>query len=145
MSYWNYNPYYNLSELQKQMQRLWQEQEKSASASEAKPTWAPVIDIYETESELVLQGELPGMQESDFKLNVDNNLLTLSGERQFSNYQDVEIHRRERPAGHFQRRFSLPTNVDLKNVAAKYEQGILTITVPKKVEARSRQIPITVK
>jgi HSP20 family protein len=144
MSYWNYNPYYNLSELQKQMQRIWQEQEKAATTAEPKATWAPIIDIYETEGELVLQSELPGMQESDFKLNIDNNLLTLSGERKF-NYQDVDIHRRERPVGHFQRRFSLPTNFDLAQVDAKYEQGILTITVPKKVEARSRQIPVTVR
>src|SRR5438309_2665746 len=114
----NYNPYRALNELQQQMQRLWNES-ANAQKSETTERWSPVVDICESENELVLQSELPGMQQSDFKLSVENYVLTLSGQRQPAEpAKPIKTQRQERLMGAFQRSFSLPANVDVGKVNA---------------------------
>lgn len=138
-----YNPYRALNELQQQMQQMWQQ--NGNSQREEGVNWSPSIDIYEAEGELVLMSELPGFTESDFKLSVENNVLTISGERKPAENRQFKVHRQERPIGRFQRSFSLPANFDLSKVNANYNNGILKIQLPKKAEARPRQIPVKIK
>lgn len=134
-----YNPYRAINELQQQMDRLWKER-NAAQTSET--NWHPVVDIFETEGELVLLSELPGLQDSDFKLSIENNVLTLSGERKLNNGNQYKVYRQERPSGTFQRSFSLPANFDASKVNANFQQGILRISLPKKAEARPREISV---
>jgi HSP20 family protein len=139
----NVNPYRTINDLQ----RFWNEAFSPAGVNrEAVQNWEPNIDIYETESgDLVLLAELPGMKEGDFKISSENNVLTISGDRKWDANKEYRVHRRERPEGLFQRSFSLPSTVDINDVNAAYKNGILSIRLPKKVEARPRQIPVTVK
>ena len=144
----NMNPYRAINDLQQQMQKFWSEAFGVQAGNEGMDqTWYPAVDIYETEGgELVLLTEMPGMKETDFKLSSENNVLTISGERKLNEVgKEFTAHRRERPAGKFQRSFSLPSTVDISKVSASYKNGILNVTLPKKAEARPRQIPITAK
>lgn len=134
-----YNPYRAINELQQQMERLWNERNSNQGRE---TNWHPVIDIFETENELVLLSELPGLQDSDFKLSIENNVLTLSGERKLVSGNQYKVYRQERPIGTFQRSFSLPANFDASKVNANFEQGILRISLPKKAEARPREITV---
>jgi HSP20 family protein len=141
----NYNPYRAINQLQQQMEQLWGEA-MGAQTREAAAGWQPVVDIFETEAELTLLSELPGVEQSDIKLSIDNNVLTLSGERKLADSaKQLKTHRQERPMGAFQRSFSLPANFDLGKISANYNNGILKISLPKKAEARPRQIPVKVK
>lgn len=138
-----YNPYRAINDLQHQMQRLWKETMGAPAREEG---WTPVVDIYEADEELAIMSELPGMSENDFRLSVENNVLTISGERKLTDgSKQLKPLRQERPQGTFQRSFSLPANFDLSKVNAHYAQGILKVTVPKKAEAKPRQIPVKVK
>ena len=142
------NPYRAINELQQQMQRFWNEAlGAGASYGETAQNWNPAVDIYETANgEVVLLTELPGVSESDFKLNTENNVLTISGERKiFDKEKSFKHHRKERSEGTFQRSFTLPSTVDLSKVNATLKNGVLIITLPKKAEARPRTIPVTVK
>jgi HSP20 family protein len=142
------NPFLNISDLQQQMQRFWNEAlSGGAGNSETVQNWYPTVDIYETDGgDLVLMTELPGMKETDFKLSTENNVLTISGERNvYSGDKKFNFHRKERPEGQFQRSFSFPSTVDLGKVSANYKNGILSVTLPKKAEARPRSISVTVK
>jgi HSP20 family protein len=138
------NPYRAINQLQQQMERLWSETQ-ATQEREAAAGWQPVVDIFETENELTLLSELPGVEQSEIKLSVDNNVLTLSGERKLADSaKQLKAHRQERPMGAFQRSFSLPANFDPSKIVANFSEGILKISLPKKAEARARQIPIAV-
>ena len=108
--------------------------------------WFPPVDIYENANqEIVLKAELPGLAREDIDLRVENNTLTLRGERK----QDTEIkqdqyHRVERSYGAFSRSFSLPTRIDTDKVRAEFKEGVLSITLPVKAEAKPRQIEVAV-
>ena len=106
-------------------------------------SWAPPVDIRETDEGLTLVAEIPGLTKEDINLSVENNVLTLSGERKFE--KDVKkesYHRIERTFGTFTRSFTLPTNVKADGVEAAFKDGLLTVTVPKAAEARPRKIAI---
>lgn len=108
--------------------------------------WLPVVDIFENSNqEIVLKAELPGIAREDIDLRVENNTLTLRGERK----RDTEVkqdqyHRVERSYGAFTRSFSLPTRVDTDKVRAEFKDGVLSITLPVKSEAKPRQIDVAV-
>ena len=109
-------------------------------------TWAPSCDIYETENEIVIKAELPGAKKEDVKVNIENNLLTLSGERRFEEETKKENYVRvERNYGQFLRSFTLPMTIDAGKVIADFKDGLLTVTLPKREEAKPKQIEITVK
>ena len=106
-------------------------------------TWMPPVDIRETEEALVVYAEVPGLDKGDIRITLENNLLTLSGERKFdTEVKENEWHRIERAYGSFSRSFRLPTNVASDRVSAVFKNGILEITVPKADEAKPRQIEI---
>jgi HSP20 family protein len=119
------------------------------------PGWMPSVDISENEQAIVLEADLPGLSAGDFKLSVDNQILTLSGERRRPQVpqepQGVEgagashFQRVERKYGSFRRSFTLPPTVSIERVAADYRDGVLRVTMPKREETRPRQIEVSVR
>jgi len=108
-------------------------------------SWAPPVDIFETKDKLVLKAELPGFKQEEIALRVENALLSIEGERKFEKESgDENYHRVERSYGKFVRTFSLPTTVDYEKIAASFENGILTVSLPKKEETKPKQIRIQV-
>ena len=108
--------------------------------------WTPLCDIYETEKELVLKMELPEMKKEDVHVTIENNVLTLRGERKLENTVEREnFHRMERHYGEFLRSFTLPTFVDGNKIFAEFKDGMLTVTLPKNAAAIPKQIEVKVK
>ena len=107
--------------------------------------WTPAVDIAETDNELVLKADVPGVKLEDINIEVENGTLSLSGNRSYSTEQNKGgYHRQERFYGSFHRAFVLPETVDLERVEAGYENGVLTITLPKKEIAKPRTIKVGV-
>jgi HSP20 family protein len=106
--------------------------------------WSPNVDIFENENELVVTAELPGIDPKDVELNVENNVLTISGDRKLE-FEDKKenYHRVERAYGSFSRSFSLPRLIDDSKIEAGYKDGVLTVHIPKHEKAKPRQIKIT--
>jgi len=140
-----WDPFRDLSVLQERMNRLfndaghgWRTDEPAATT-----TWSPAVDIYETEGEIVVKAELPGIERKDIALHLENNVLTLRGERRFEKETKEEnYHRIERAYGDFSRAFSIPATVDEERIRADYRDGILRIALPKKDQAKPKQIKI---
>ena len=108
-------------------------------------SWAPAVDIYEKDGNIVLKAELPGLDPKDVDVRVENNILTLRGERKFDNeVKRDSYHRVERAYGAFSRSFTLPNVVDTQNIKADFKDGVLHVVLPKKEEAKQRQIQINV-
>jgi HSP20 family protein len=105
--------------------------------------WSPAVDIRETDEALVLTAELPGLTKEDVQITLENQVLTLSGERKFEKEAKGEnYHRIERSYGAFTRAFTLPTHVKTEKVDASFEHGVLTVTLPKMEESKPRRISI---
>jgi HSP20 family protein len=109
-------------------------------------TWVPPVDIYQNgEHEVVLKAELPDMTREDIDITVDNGTLTIRGEKKFSGeVKEESFHRIERRYGTFSRSFSLPQTVDTSKVGAEYRNGVLTVRLPLREEAKPRQIKVDV-
>ena len=108
--------------------------------------WSPAVDIYETEQDLVLQADVPDVDQKDIDVRVENQTLTLRGERKFRQESSGKgYHRIERGYGEFVRSFSVPSTVDTEKVSAEYQNGVLTVKLPKKEAAKPRQIKVDVK
>ena len=108
--------------------------------------WAPAVDIYETENELVLKADLPDVDLKDIDVRVENQTLTISGERKFEKNDSTKgYHRIERNYGSFVRSFSVPNTFDTENIAADFKNGVLSVTLPKKEAAKPRQVKVEVK
>lgn len=107
--------------------------------------WSPAVDILETEDALTLQADLPGVKIDDIDIRVENNTLTLRGERKFGKDETVKgWHRIERGYGQFVRSFAVPNTVDTEKVGADYNNGVLSISLPKKEAAKPRQVKVAV-
>jgi len=108
--------------------------------------WVPAVDIYENGSqELVLKAELPDMKREDISVLFENNTLTIKGERKFeTDAKKEQFHRVERAYGTFSRSFSLPPTVDASKIGAEYKNGVLTVTLPLRDEAKPRTINVEV-
>jgi HSP20 family protein len=105
--------------------------------------WSPAVDIYETENELVLKADLPDVEAKEVDVRVENQTLTISGQRKFeSTNAGKGFHRIERSYGNFTRSFAVPSTFDTGNVAAAFKNGVLTVTLPKTEAAKPRQIKI---
>ena len=108
-------------------------------------SWAPAVDIYEHDGNLVLKAELPGIDPKDVDVRVENNVLTLRGERKFDEEVKREsCHRVERAYGTFSRSFTLPNVVDTQNIKAEFRDGVLRVTMPKREEAKPKQIQVQI-
>jgi len=107
--------------------------------------WTPACDIFETDTELVLKFELPEVNKEDVKVTMENHVLTLRGERRFEEETNREnYHRVERRYGEFMRSFNVPMFVDATKIKAEFKHGLLTVTLPKREEARATQIEVKV-
>jgi len=112
----------------------------------AEAAWCPCVDVSETKDDVIINTEIPGMSKDDVKVSVQDNILTLSGEKKQEKVEkDANYHRMERSYGSFSRSFTLPTSVQPDKVKANYKDGILRITLPKSEEVKPKQIPITVE
>ena len=115
-----------------------------SDSSAARP-WTPNVDIKETENEIVLAADVPGVSEKDLNIKIEDGTLTLSGERKFEEEKKGEgYHRIERGYGSFVRCFTVPDSVDADKVKANYTSGVLTVTLPKKEVAKPRSIKVAV-
>jgi HSP20 family protein len=139
-----WEPFRGLSALQ--ANRLFDDNFTRSRSSRAElASWAPAVDIYETDNELVVKADLPDMQVTDIGVRVENNTLTIRGERKFSS----EVHednylRVERAYGTFTRSFSLPNSVNSEAIHAEYHNGVLSVRMPKREESKPKQIKISV-
>jgi HSP20 family protein len=143
-----WDPFREMSDMQDRMGRLLGEFYGRRGADDVmrRGAWIPPVDIFENGShELVIKAELPDMKRDDIQLTVDNNTLTISGEKKMdSELKDESCHRIERAYGSFSRSFSLPPTVDGAKVSADYKAGVLTIRLPLREEAKPRQIQVKV-
>jgi HSP20 family protein len=143
-----WDPFRELGAVQDRMNRLLGDVYRAADDDVMRRgAWAPPVDIYDSGShELVIKAELPDMNKSDIEITVENNMLTLRGEKKMDSSMKEECcHRIERTYGSFSRTFSLPATVDTSKVSADYKNGVLTITLPVREEAKPRQIQVQVQ
>src|SRR6059036_4338768 len=140
-----WDPFREFSTLQDRMNRLFQQSYGDREESLTTTTFAPPVDVYEDEHNVTLKIEVPGIDEKDIDVRIENNTLTVHGERKFEKEEKEENYRRvEREYGSFTRSFTLPSTVDPNNVQANYEKGILKIQLAKKAEAKPKQIKVNV-
>jgi len=140
-----WDPFRDMVSLREKMNRLFEDvfTGRGDDKELASSTWAPAVDIFETESELVMSAEIPGIDEKDIEIKLEDNTLTLKGERKFEKEtREENYHRIERSYGSFYRAFTLPNSVDLDKIHAEHENGILKITLPKRQELKPRNVKI---
>ncbi len=141
-----YDPFRELRGLQDEMTRLFTGVMPTDANREdmLHGAWNPRVDIFENKENLVLEAELPGMSRDDFDLSIENNVITLSGERKFEKQTDGDnYHRIERAYGSFTRSFTLPQTVTADGAKAEFNNGILNVTLPKREETKARKIEVT--
>ena|SRR5947209_697631 len=142
-----YNPFQSETEDFPTGLRLFQDSLSRLLSEPAARPWAPPVDIYETENELVLKADIPDVDPKNVGIQLENGTLTLKGERKFENEEQKNgrgFHRIERSYGSFVRAFSLPDTVDGDKVKADYKNGVLTITLPKKEVAKPKMINVEI-
>src|SRR5712692_10117861 len=141
-----FEPFREFTTLQDRMNRLFRDT-YGDGRDEALTTsnFAPPVDVYEDEHTVTLKIEVPGIEEKDIDVRIENNTLTVHGERKIEKEEKEENYRRvERQYGGFTRTFTLPTTVDSEKVSANYDKGVLKIALPKKAEAKPKQIKVNV-
>lgn len=140
-----WDPFREFVTLQDRMNRLFRDSQGGQEEALTTTTFAPPVDVYEDEHNVILKIEVPGIDEKDIDVRVENNTLTVHGERKFEKEEKEENYRRlERQYGSFTRTFTLPTTVDHENIHADYDKGVLKIQLAKKAEAKPKQIKINV-
>jgi HSP20 family protein len=128
-----------------QLNRLFSDFFGRASQEQNLTTWAPAVDIYEGQNELVVKAELPEVKPDELDIRVENNILTIRGERKFEKKVDEKNYLRvERAYGSFARSFSLANTVNTEAIKAEYKDGVLTLSIPKREEAKPKQIKVNV-
>lgn len=145
MTVTRYDPFRDLRNLQEEVNRLFTGNVGRTFDDEgiARGAWSPSVDIYENKEQIVLEAELPGMNREDFDLTVENNVITLRGERRFEKKEDTDnYHRVERAYGSFTRSFTLPNSVSGEGASADYRNGVLRVTLPKREETKARRIEV---
>jgi len=120
--------------------------QKLQTRRQAREGWIPRVDISENDDEITVRADIPGMKKEDVKITLSENVLTISGDKRVERDEKKDnYHRIERLFGKFSRSFYIPTNVDPANISAKYNNGVLEIKLPKKEEAKPKEIPIEVE
>ena len=137
----------DLKTLQGQLSRFFEPFARYATGDEdlVSGAWVPPVDVAETQEKIIVRAEVPGMRQQDIQLEFENGLLTIRGERTIEKTEGTTWHRVERVYGNFSRSFTLPRTVDPEKIAASYREGVLEIEVPKREEAKPKQIRIEVK
>ena len=142
-----WDPFSELTSLQDRVNQLFSQTFSGAGRgteqSLLSPNFIPPVDVYEDDHNITIQAEIPGVSEKDLDVRLENNILTISGERKLENEEKKEnFHRIERHYGRFARSFTLPSAVDPDSVNAEFENGVLKVTLAKREEARPKQIKI---
>ena len=139
MSLTHFDPLANMRLFEDAFTRLWNE------PNDNRP-WTPAVDIYETENELVLKADLPEVSLKDIDVRVENQTLTIAGERKFEKDEAQKgFHRIERSYGKFVRSFAIPNAFNTDSISAEFHNGVLSVTLPKKEAAKPRQVKVEVK
>ena len=140
-----WEPFRGVTSLQEQVNRLFNDAFERQGEESSLTAWAPAVDIYETEHELVVKADLPDVDPKDLDIRVENNVLTIRGERKFEKKVNEENYLRvERAYGSFARSFTLANSANSDAIKADYQNGVLTLTIPKKEEAKPKQIKVNV-
>jgi HSP20 family protein len=140
-----FEPFRGVTTLQDQINRLFGEAFERQGQESSLTSWAPAVDILETEHELVVKADLPEIDPKELDIRVENNILTIRGERKFESKVSQDKYLRvERTYGSFSRSFSLANTVNSEAIKADYQNGVLTLTVPKREEAKPKQIKVNV-
>ena len=141
-----WEPFMDLVSLQEKMNKLFEDTVSPHAGKEAEiptGTWYPAVDILETDKDIVIKVELPGINLSDVNLEIADNMLSLRGERKFEKDTKKEnYHKVERSYGSFHRSFTLPGSVDQTKINAKLKDGILEVKLPKVENLKPKQIPV---
>jgi len=145
MAITRWDPFREVVTLQNRLNTLFGNLNNETESALTTASFVPAVDVYEDEKKVVLKLEVPGIEEKDLDVSVENNTLTVRGERKFEKEEKEEnFHRIERRYGSFYRAFTLPSTVDTENIAAKYEAGVLKLELKKKPEAQPKQIKVNV-
>jgi HSP20 family protein len=149
MAITRWDTYRDVLALQNRMNSIFQDFSRSNGSGENEAVTAagfvPPVDIYEDENKLVLKIEIPGMRQEDLDVRMENNTLTVKGERSFQNEgKEENFHRVERRYGSFYRAFTLPNTVDPNNIKAEYDAGVLRLELQKRPETKPKQIKVNV-
>jgi HSP20 family protein len=140
-----WEPSRGASTLQEQFNRLFSGAFERTGEESNLTAWAPAVDIFETEHELVVKADVPDVDPKDLDIRVENNILTIRGERKFEKKVDENNYLRvERAYGSFARSFSLANSVNAEAIKADYHNGVLTLSIPKREEAKPKQIKVNV-
>jgi HSP20 family protein len=138
-------PFRGAATLQEQINHMFGEGVGHAGEESNLTPWAPAVDIYETENELVVKVDLPDVNPQNLDIRVENNILTIRGERKFESKVNEDNYLRiERAYGSFSRSFSLANSVKSDAIKADYQNGVLTLSLPKREESKPKQIKVTV-
>jgi len=139
-----WEPFRGVTALQDQINRLFTDGFDRVGEESNLTAWAPSVDIYETEQELVVKADLPDVDPKDLDIRVENNILTIRGERKFEKVNEENYLRVERSYGAFARSFTLANTVNSEAIKAEYNNGVLTLSIPKREEAKPKQIKVNV-
>ncbi|SRR5712692_2408182 len=139
------SPFRGVTTLQDQINRLFHDAFERTGEESNVTAWAPAVDILENEQELVVKADLPEIDPKDLDIRVENNILTIRGERKFEKKVNEDNYLRvERAYGAFSRSFSLASTVNPAGIKADYQNGVLTLSIPKREEAKPKQIKVNV-
>jgi len=129
--------------MERELRRMFRDFEQSSEEPSSVAVWTPPVDIYETDNEVVVRADLPGIDQRDLDIRLENNVLTLKGERKMEQeVKEDNYHRIESAYGTFVRSFTLPAIVEEDKIKAEYKNGVLKIVLPKKEQAKPRQIKV---
>lgn len=136
-----FDPFRDITTLRDEMNRLFNRATGDGVSSGS--AWTPTVDIFDTDQAIVLRAELPGLTPEDIDIEIDDNVLSLKGERRFEEtVQEGRYYRLERAYGHFQRNVTLPQGVKADEISASFDNGVLSVRVPKADEIRPRKIAV---
>jgi HSP20 family protein len=142
------DPFRDLSTIQERMNQIFEDalaRNRGREEGLRSGMWTPAVDIYENTDSVVVKAELPGVEKDQISVEVKDGILSLRGERKFEKeVKEESYHRIERAYGSFQRSFSLPVSVDQEKVTAKFKDGVLEVKLPKKEQAKPKQIKVNV-
>ena len=148
MALQRWDPFRDLVSLQERMNRLFEDsmsRSKTTDEEMAMGAWTPPVDIYETPETVVLRADLPGVDQKDIDVRIENNMLMLRGERRFTKEtKEEDYHRIERSYGTFSRSFQLPGTINQAGIQAKHKEGVLEVILPKRADTLPKQIKVDV-
>ncbi len=148
MAITRWRPFRDILSVQDEMNRLFEDffGHRPARVEWTEGVWTPSVDVSEDKDSVIIKAEMPGMNKDDVKISIQDNLLTLKGEKkQEKEEKDKNYHRIERSYGSFCRSFQLPTSVKTDTIEASYKNGVLSITLPKTEEVKPKEIPISIE